>query len=250
MAPQLKIHVDGTGSVFRQAERGALFIRVLSSDRSQATASSAVASTTESLINTFRQYALKTSDGSAPHPSAGITTFTASPPTTTSALPYKDGREVLNGVRMYTTSTSAEVVFRDLSLLARLATEMAAMPYVTIQRTEWRLTAATRVEIKREARVQAIRDALQKAEDYAGVVGREVVAVSIEDGQFNTGSFRLNDWVHQQKQMQVQAAPGHMAPTNASFVAQVNGPALEPSTITVSANVDVRFISTDGEDTC
>lgn len=253
MVPQLKIHVNGSASVFRTAERGVLHIEVSSTTPSQADASSNVSSTTENLTNTFRRFAQKTEDGLYPHESAGITAFSASAPETSTFIPRaKNGRELKTAPKEYTATTTAEVVFRDLELLARLANELSAMENVSITQTEWRLTDATHASICREARIKAMKDAVQKAEDYAGVVGREVVAVKVEDGPANVAhSGRMMQTARRRagQPMAQMPAPAYTSTATARTDqgVTINGPALEPSTITVSARVDVKFVSKDGE---
>ncbi|KAK2609453.1 hypothetical protein N8I77_002950 [Diaporthe amygdali] len=253
MLPQLKIHVNGSASVFRTAERGVLHIEISSTTTTQGEASSNVSSTTETVINTFRHFAPKTEDGLYPHASAGITAFSASAPETSTFIPRdKNGREIKSAPKEYTSTTTAEVIFRDMELLARLATELSAMENVSITQTEWRLTDATHIAICREARVKAMKDAVQKAEDYAGVVGREVVAIKVEDGPANVAhSGPIKQTARRWGPSQLAQAP---PPTQAARAAArmdqgltIQGPALEPSTITVSARVDVRFVSKDGE---
>ncbi|KAL1869589.1 hypothetical protein Daus18300_005443 [Diaporthe australafricana] len=252
MVPQLKIHVNGSASVFRTAERGVLYIEVSSTTKSQAEASSNVSGTTETVINTFRRFAQKTEDGLAPHATAGITAFSASAPETSTFVPRdKNGREIKSAAKEYTATTTAEVVFRDLELLARLATELSAMENVSITQTSWRLTDATHEAICREARVKAMKDAVQKAEDYAGVVGREVFAFKVEDGHADTSySGRARQTARRYNAPLAQAPAQAYSSNSAAQMDQgitVNGPALEPSTITVSARVDVNFVSKDGE---
>lgn len=275
MLPQLKISVNGSASAFRTAERGVLFIEVSYIALSQAEASSKVNTTNEKIINNFRRFALKTEDGLTPHPSAGITTFSSSAPTTSSSPPRDSKRDVIKDAPWeYKASTTAEVVFRDLDLLSRLASELAAMQNVSITRTVWRLTDASELELSREARIKAIKDAVQKAEDYASVVGREVVAVKIQDGPASrsvaSGRARVGA-----RQLQLESARtfgtnnynsthnsnpqfgsigtsigtmiGTTADTTGGPATTTEGPALEPGTITMSAHVDVEFISQDGE---
>ena len=251
MIPQLKIHVNGSASVFRTAERGVLHIEVSSTTTSQAEASSNVSATTENMINTFRRFAPKTEDGLYPHASAGITAFSASAPETSTFIPRaKNGRELKTAPKEYTTTTTAEVIFRDMELLARLATELSAMENVSITQTEWRLTDATHAAICREARVKAMKDAVQKAEDYAGVVGREVFAFKVEDGAANVAYSRITKQTARRGGPLAQAPRQAWAPSSSTQTDQgmtIDGPALEPSTITVSARVDVNFVSQDGE---
>lgn len=254
MTPQLKIHVDGVGSVSRTAERGVLHINVTAAFSAQADASSNVHATTEDLTQRFRALATKTDDG-AVHPSAGITTFSASAMTSSSFIPNgPDGQRLGHNDRKYTATTIFQVVFRDLHLLADIATELAGRPYVSITRTEWRLTEATKSGMEPEARIKAMRNAIQIANDYATVVGRSVVPVEIRDSavQFpaamNAQMYPvMQQQQAQQQQMQMRAA--HMqAQTGMAHVAAAitqEGPPFQPGSITATSKINVQFVSTD-----
>lgn len=257
MIPQLKIHVAGTASVFRKAERGVLHIRVWHTSPSQSDVSAAVASKSDTLTTVFRKHALKTED-SQPHPDAAITAFTLSAPSTSSHLPvHPETRHPMpDAARQYTAETTAEVVFRDLDLLASLAVELSAMENVAIEEAEWRLTDDTRDKITREARIYAVRNAVDRANDYADIVGRQVVAFQIHDGHVSTNSTRTKQrarrpgpWATSSlfgaQQMPVDLCSGPAA--EAGMID--DGPSLEPATITVSANVNVKFVSIDGHAT-
>lgn len=257
MATQLKVLVTGNSQVFRRAERGVLHIQISHTSPSQSDVSSTVARKSDTLTTLFRQHALKLEDN-VPHPNAGITTFTLSAPSTSSHLPINPdtGRVLPDGVKQYTAQTTAEVVFRDLDLLARLATELSAMENVAIADTEWRLTDATRAEITREARIGAVRNAVEKANDYADVVGRQVVAYHIDDGNVSTsfsrpakqtayrggGAVDLFQEVPQAPTFQAYGSPS----AGGGRVAE-GPPSLEPATITVSANCNLKFASPDGK---
>lgn len=249
MAPTLEIHVDGKGSVFRTAERGVVHLSVSSASIDQSLAFVNVKGTVETLTQKFRSFATKTEDG-LPHPSAGITTFTVSPLSTSSHYQRDHNyHEIKSKPKEFIVRSTAEVVFRNLELLSEISHELANMPHVSIVNSEWRLTGATRTEIEREARVKAIRDAVQKAEDYAGVVGRQVVAVEIKDGPSSNSTSTSRPYYFgapiqmQQQQMQQQqqmAARQAAAPT-----VTMDGPSLEPRTITVSAQVNAKFVSVE-----
>ncbi|KAK6083452.1 hypothetical protein SCUP234_03802 [Seiridium cupressi] len=237
MAPQLKIHVDGVGSVFRTAERGVLHINVTATCATQADASSQAQKMTEMLTQQFRRFATKTDDG-RPHPSAGITTFSAS------AMTGEENRK-------FTASATFQVVFRDLPLLAVTASDLAGVPHVSIARTEWRLTDATKAEMEPEARIKAMRNAVQIAEDYASVVGRRVVAVDIKDSpvQFPlAGNSMAVSGQMMQAQMQAQAMQ-QMMPQSAQAQAPAaiveDGPSVQPGTITATSKISVQFVSAE-----
>lgn len=254
MAPQLEIYVDGKGSVFRTAERGVVHLSVSSTSTDQSTAFVDVKDTVETLTQKFRSFATKTNDGS-PHPTAGITTFTVSPLNTSSHFQRDHNyREIKSKPKEHTVRSTAEVVFRNLELLSDISHELANMPHVSIVNSEWRLTGPTRMEIEREARVKAIKDAVQKAEDYAGVVGRQVVAVEIKDGPSSNSTSRPYYFgAPAQMQMQGPAQMQHLqqqmaqAQAGGSPSVTMDGPALEPRTITVSAQVNAKFVSVDSD---
>lgn len=251
MAPQLEIYVDGKGSVFRTAERGVVHLSVSSTSTDQSTAFVDVKGTVETLTQKFRSFATKTNDG-RPHPTAGITTFTVSPLNTSSHFQRDHNyHEIKSKPKEHTVRSTAEVVFRNLELLSDISHELANMPHVSIVNSEWRLTGPTRMEIEREARVKAIKDAVQKAEDYAGVVGRQVVAVEIKDGPSSNSTSRPYyfgapaQMPHLQMQMQQQQMAQVQAGGSPSVT--MDGPALEPRTITVSAQVNAKFVSVDSD---
>ncbi|OIW25025.1 hypothetical protein CONLIGDRAFT_78941 [Coniochaeta ligniaria NRRL 30616] len=249
MTPQLEIYVDGTGSVFRKAERAYVRLTVSLTSTDQSEAFQEVQTTVSALTANIRSLATKTEDD-RPHPSAAVTAFTVTPLSTTSVYQRdKNYKELRKLPKECTVSASAEIIFRDMVQLAETSAELATMPHVSVSGTEWRLTEATREEIEREARLKAIKDAVQKAQDYAGVVGRRVVAVEIRDGPSSPGYAmhrplpQARNLMVQQQQQMAQQMPGGSGMAVAS-----EGPALEPKTITVSAYVNAKFMSNDGDD--
>jgi uncharacterized protein YggE len=256
MVPPLHIYVDGKGSTFRTAERGYLRLSISSASTDQSQAFRDAQSAVGKITSVFRTLATKTEDG-RPHPDAAVTAFTVSPLSTTSRYPRDQyHREQTNLPKEHTVSASAEVTFRDMAQLADVSNSLATMPHVSVQGTEWRLTEPTRAELEREARLKAIRDAVQKAQDYAGVVGRQVVAVEIRDHpqslQLTPYGRVLNPQMNMQVQqgmMQQQQAPQQAPPSMAVGGPGVasEGPSLEPKTITVFASVTAKFVSVDGD---
>jgi uncharacterized protein YggE len=249
--PQLEIHVDGTGSVFRVAERAYVRLAISSTSTDQSEAFANAQSTVSSLTADIRSLATKTEDG-RPHPSAAVTAFTVTPLSTTSSYQRdKNYHEVRRLPKEHTVAASAEIIFRDFTQLAEMSAKLATMPHMSVNGTEWRLTDATLKEIGREARLKAIRDAVQKANDYAGVVGRRVVAVEINDGLSSDSNgyppYRSAGRMQQMAQQMAQQRPVQQ-PSGSGMAVVSDGPALEPKTITVSAQVNAKFVSHDGGD--
>lgn len=251
--PQLVIRVDGTGSVFRKAERAYLRLAVASTSTDQSEAFENAQSTVSSLTANIRSLALKTENG-GPHPSAAVTAFTVTPLSTTWRYQRDEhNREVRSLPREHTVAASAEIIFRDFTQLAEMTAQLATMPHISVGGTEWRLTDATLEEIEHEARLKAIRNAVEKATDYAEAVGRRVVAVEIKDGPSSDtdgySSYRPGGRMMQAAQMpqQMYQLPAQY-PGGSGMAQAAAGPALEPKTITVSAYVNAKFVSIDGDD--
>ncbi|ODH48064.1 hypothetical protein GX48_05829 [Paracoccidioides brasiliensis] len=63
------------------------------------------------------------------------------------------------------------------------------MPFVEVERIDWRLTEETTRVLAKEAQKKALLDAIEKAAVYAEVAGRQVFLVEINDegGYSSTG---------------------------------------------------------------
>ncbi|KQO62388.1 SIMPL domain-containing protein [Curtobacterium sp. Leaf261] len=74
-------------------------------------------------------------------------------------------------VARFRAGASVEVKFRDFRALADWVLEIGGIDGVAVQVT-WALTESRRVELERRARVDAVRDALTRATDYAASLDR------------------------------------------------------------------------------
>jgi uncharacterized protein YggE len=79
--------------------------------------------------------------------------------------------------RTYTASTDFEVTFQDFGRLGAVATEMAEMTSVEVRRVQWTLTEETKARYAKVARKGAVRDAREKADDYAVAAWKGSVSV-------------------------------------------------------------------------
>lgn len=118
-------------------------------------------------------------------------------------------------------------MFQDFAKLEEVLGTLFTMPHVEIDATEWRLTDATRATLSSELRKAAMRDAIAKARDYAEVLGRNVVAVEVLDGQ---ESYR------RETKHTVRPADAASSAHAASWVA------LEPEDVELSGSVEVKFV--------
>ncbi|KAG7285893.1 hypothetical protein NEMBOFW57_008187 [Staphylotrichum longicolle] len=262
MVAPLEIYVDGKGSSFRVAERGYLRLSVTSTSTDQSQAISNVQSAAATITALCRPLATKTEDG-LPHVDAAVTAFTVTPLSTVSQYQRDQNyRQLLNRPKEHTVTASSEIIFRDMAKLADVSNELACMAHVSVSEIEWRLTDATRAQLEREARVKAITDAVHKAQDYAGVVGRQVIAVEIKDqpqapGLYGAYAPAYRNQPMMQQMMQQQAAVHQQlaaqqaaAQQGAQHVAGIStsaseGLTLEPKTIAVFAQVSAKFVSRD-----
>lgn len=242
MAPQLEIYVDGKGSSFRTAERGYVRLSISATSIDQAQAAHDAQSAIEKITTAIRALAIKTEDGRA-HPDAAVTAFTVSPRSTESRFQRdKDNRQLPKQPKEHVVRASAEIIFRDMAKLAEVTNELATTPHVSVLETEWRVTDATYAELEREARLKAIRNAVHKAQDYASVVGREVIAVEIKDQPSPPGHA-----MYPLQQMQRQTLAQQPA-SSVSAAVITEGLTLEPKTITTSAYVQAKFVSKDEDE--
>ena len=63
------------------------------------------------------------------------------------------------------------VRFQDIEALAAWAAEVAALDEVAVEGITWALTRDARRAVERELRIEAVRDAARRAEDYAAAIG-------------------------------------------------------------------------------
>ncbi|MCJ1247500.1 hypothetical protein MMC30_004714 [Trapelia coarctata] len=226
MAP-LEIKVTGSSTITRRAERCVLTLSVSSSGASQDIVSQEVKSTTNNIQDLFKQLAPTDEFGFLGGPAA-ITASSMTSLRTSSWIPDDN-----NNARKYKADVRFEVIFKDFAKLGEVMGTLFTMAHVEIDDIEWRLTDATKAKLGSESRKAAIRDAKAKASDYAEVLGREVVAVEIEDGWARYGGGGSNG-----------SGPKfttRMAHTASSANAG-SGIALEPHDVELSASVQVKFV--------
>jgi uncharacterized protein YggE len=85
-----------------------------------------------------------------------------------------DGAEPM---RVHVASAELRVRFKDFAALGPWLAEIGARVGVQVQGVQWSLTDPTRESIARELRLAAVRDAQQRARDYADALGLSDVAL-------------------------------------------------------------------------
>lgn len=179
----LKIQVNGESRITRLAEQGILRLTVESEGSDLETVSKDVISRSNELSELFKTLSPKTNDGTATA-DAAVTKFASTFLRTRNYIPYDKDNKPLP--KVYQASMSLSVVFRDITKLSQVIGQLVTYSNVEISAIDWSLSDATRKALRSQMRKEAIHDAVNKANDYAGEVGREVYPVEIMDGGQST----------------------------------------------------------------
>ncbi|BCR91371.1 SIMPL domain-containing protein [Aspergillus chevalieri] len=169
----ITINVTGSSTIHQPPERAVLFFHVQSEGSSSDTVSKEVTATSNQLQQIFK--GLK-SNSLVPTP---VAAFSTSSLRRWSERPRdRDGNP---GERVHYAQLRFEATFREFKKLSEVAGRLSAYPNVAISNIDWRLTDETKQELGSKTRKLAMKDAIQKAFDYAEVIGREVNPVEITD---------------------------------------------------------------------
>ena len=83
---------------------------------------------------------------------------------------------------MHTATVSLTATFTDFDDLAGWVGWSAGVPGLAVGHVDWALTEATRLQVERSTRQEAVRDARRRAQDYADALDLGRVSVrSISD---------------------------------------------------------------------
>jgi len=176
----LKLSVSGNATLYRRAERAVVSIKVHSEGPSQEAVSKEVTARSNELRTTLKTMALKDPSGDAAA-DASISHWSMKTLSTGSHLPQdRDGKKL---PREYTASTTFSVRFKDFAELGSFASMISRMENVSVQQVSWELTDATKASLGSKSRIEAIKNAMQQANDYSQALGRgEVIATEVIGG--------------------------------------------------------------------
>ncbi|MCU1529870.1 MAG: hypothetical protein JWP75_3633 [Frondihabitans sp.] len=73
-------------------------------------------------------------------------------------------------MRRFRARSTVEATFVDFTALAEWVSDLAGREGVHIEGLDWTLTTATQVKLEREARIEAVQNAVTKAADYASAL--------------------------------------------------------------------------------
>ena len=229
MAP-IEISVTGSSSIQRHPERAFLTLRVSSTGPSQATVSQEVTLRSNGINQLLNELATKSETEQATS-DAPVTDFSVGFLKSWSELPHdKKGQP---RERVYHAQVNINAYFRDFGKLSEVVAQLLALPNVEISGITWQLTKPTRKALGSESRKLAMLDAVERARDYADVVGREVFAVEIDDEP------RSGPSAGYQMMMMQQRAP--QMPIGYAGNQGEGGLDLTPQNIDVAHSVQVKF---------
>ncbi|KAJ5470547.1 hypothetical protein N7530_007904 [Penicillium desertorum] len=240
MAP-LKIVLDGNSSTTHQPERAALSFIIKANGKNRESVSKEVTETSNEINRFFRDLCPKTETGETVQGSP-VTSFSSTSLRTWSHVPNKSGKALPS---VYHATLSLNALFQDFTKLSEVS-------------LDWCLTEATQQALSSQSREEAMRDAVRKANDYARVIGREVVAVEIRESLFGLNGGRCNAYMPGQMMMQ-QMQPQQLVhrpatPSTAVFPSASNmdldpgAPMtldLSPQLIRYTNHVEVEFQAAD-----
>ncbi len=137
---------------------------------------------------------------------------------------------------VFHAAVGVEAKFKDFVALARFIDEVVVLPGVSVRGLTWTLTEARKREVVRQARQHAVRDATERAADYASAAGlTTVVVAAIADVGMLGGDTNYTSSGGNVAYARAVAAPGSSGEASLD---------LTPSDVAISASVDARFIAT------
>ncbi|KAJ5958719.1 uncharacterized protein N7479_005869 [Penicillium vulpinum] len=178
--PPLEISLEGKSSITRQPERCALRFKVRATGPNRESVSKEVTATSNEINQLFKELSPKTETGETITGSP-VTSFSSTSLQTQSHAPKDNKGESLPTV--YYANLSLNALFQDFTKLNEIVGKLILYSNIEIQSLDWCLTEATQKALSSKSREEAMRDAVQRANDYTRVIGREVVAVKVSELQ-------------------------------------------------------------------
>jgi len=224
--PPTVIKIQGRASINTVAERAALLVDVSDSGYDKNTVAQNVVNTVSYLQSEIDQLCFRLDNGDiSPH--APVSFYSIASLSTSSQDEY-DEHGHRTGKETQTAQTKLDIRFRDFVKLGEMVVQLSATPFVHLQGINWKLTDEKQALLDEEVRLNALRQAIQRARAYAQVIGRETVTpVKIDDSE-----------EHYPRGLVMQTA--RKATSTAAFGVG-GGIDFEPQVIVVSATLEVEF---------
>ncbi|KAJ5455067.1 hypothetical protein N7475_010188 [Penicillium sp. IBT 31633x] len=238
MAP-LTITLDGQSSVRRNPERAMVFLDVTCSNNSRQTARNDATDIDHNVQRTIKNLFPEIDDGAATADSA-VLTFSATNIRIWTSSSTGDMGQPEND-RSYYAQITYQLLFRDFTKINRLLDKLATHG-VSLAKIEWLLTENTKTKLVAESRIGAMRDANNKAKEYARILGLmfHLEALTFREVRPSMTNVQnsLHIISHQLKHM-------YLTLPNNPGLSWSNGVGLSPQDVEIISTVEVGFRSTE-----
>jgi hypothetical protein len=210
------IAVHGRAAVRLPAERGTVHLSVEREHEDRAAAVEQVAALHERLSQEARAFV----------DTGAATRWSSDQVQVRAEHRYEGAQETRRLVQV--AAARLEVRFRDLAALSEWVQRTGTEPGVAVFGVEWSIPDAARAAAERTAREGALRDAVERARDYARAAGagEPVLAAVWEDGLRPASARSDTGWTAQSKAARLDGTPALV---------------LEPDAIDVSASLTADF---------
>lgn len=226
-APTL-INIQGRATVKTVAERAALDVLVSDSGFEKVGVSKNVVTAVHAVQSELDQLVSRLENGDI-SPSSPITFYTIASLSIAAGDDYDNqGNQRDPDKKLYTAESTITIHFRDFAVLGEMVVRLSAMNHVGLRGIDWQLTDAKQAWLDEEVRMQALKHAMERAQAYARIIGRDNVScVKIDDSE------RFWPMAHmRQTAMKAAAVEAFAVGAGIQF---------EPGNIEVSGTVNVEF---------
>ncbi|NQX10236.1 SIMPL domain-containing protein [Microbacteriaceae bacterium VKM Ac-2855] len=210
----VSLSVAGSAHHLHPAERGTIRLEARHESADRVEAVEAVAAVHTRL----------TAEAARHQETGAATRWSAEQVRASSYVRYDGGPE--NTVTVHVASASVRVRFSDFEALAAWVAQVSSEPDITVDGIEWSLTDASRAAAEKAVRIEAVRDAQERANAYADALSlsRTVVVRLVEpDAEPD------------------RPQPKGMMMRSAAFDSGASALELTPEPIAVAATVSVLF---------
>lgn len=179
--PPLKITLSGNSDITRQPERCVLHVIIKDEQPNWEQVTKKVIETSNEIERFSKEISPKTfSDNAVTVTDTPLEAFSSSNLHTRSYGPVANQTDPTLQ-QLHSATIKLDLNLQGFTKLNEIVDKLVSYPTVDIKFLDWCLTEATQKALEIEARKEAMRNAVQKVNDYAEVVGRTVVAVAVHD---------------------------------------------------------------------
>ena len=221
----LEVNVRGNSDLTAKAELVVLDFIVAAEGDSQNDVSDAIKPVSRDLKVKFEALSARKEQYVA---DTAITTYTMGSLSSRSWLPRK--RAGATQQKVFQASIEFKATFQDFDVFNQVTDELLDTQHVQIRNLEWRLREHTRHAMSKQSRQNAVQDAIDKAEQFAAAIGRELVVAKMDDETYEPGAGAL---------MRSHGRLGGVGSAGDEDDARLS---LVPEDVRVSSVVAVRFV--------